>query len=75
MILQFTSEAIGTINYTVNFYNKNMEGSLTILEDKGTVKVGGQYLYELECQNIEGYTIEKLPEGSRPNNYGNYILG
>lgn len=73
VILQFTSGAIGTINYTVNSYNKNMEGSLTIFGDKGTVKVGGQYLNELEYQNIEGYTIEKLPEGNRPNNYGNYI--
>ncbi len=72
VILQFVSGAIGTINYTVNSYNKNMEGSLTIFGEKGTVKIGGQYLNELEYQNIEGYTIEKLPEGNKPNNYGNY---
>jgi len=71
--LEFYCGAIGTINYTVNSYNKNMEGSLTIFAEKGTVKIGGQYLNELEYQNIEGYQIKDLPEGNRPNNYGNYL--
>lgn len=72
VILQFRNGAIGSINYTVNSYQKNMEGSLTIFGEKGTVKIGGQYLNELEYQNIEGYRIENLPEGNKPNNYGNY---
>ena len=46
--LKFHSGALGTINYTVNSFNKNMEGSLTIFAEKGTVKIGGQYLNELE---------------------------
>jgi predicted dehydrogenase len=70
--LEFYNGAIGTINYTVNSYQKNMEGSLTIFAEKGSVKIGGQYLNELEYQNIEGYKIENLPEGNKPNNYGNY---
>lgn len=73
VILEFHSGAIGTINYTVNSFQKNMEGSLTIFGEKGTVKIGGQYLNELEYQNIEGYKIENLPEGNKPNNYGNYV--
>lgn len=72
VIVQFRNGAIGSINYTVNSYQKNMEGSLTIFGEKGTVKIGGQYLNELEYQNIEGYRIENLPEGNKPNNYGNY---
>lgn len=70
--LQFYNGAIGTINYTVNSYGKNMEGSLTIFAEKGSVKIGGQYLNELEYQNIEDYKIENLPEGNKPNNYGSY---
>jgi UDP-N-acetyl-2-amino-2-deoxyglucuronate dehydrogenase len=73
VILKFYNGAIGTINYTVNSYNKNMEGSLTIFGEKGTVKIGGQYINELEYQNIEGYRIENLAEGNKPNNYGNYL--
>lgn len=70
--LEFYNGALGTINYTVNSYGKNMEGSLTIFGEKGTVKIGGQYLNELEYQNIEGYKIENLPEGNKANNYGTY---
>lgn len=70
--LEFNNGALGTINYTVNSYGKNMEGSLTIFGEKGTVKIGGQYLNELEYQNIEGFKIENLPPGNAANNYGAY---
>ncbi len=72
IILQFQNGAIGTINYTVNSFQKNMEGSLTIFGEKGTVKIGGQYLNELEYQQIQDYKIEHLPVGNTANNYGNY---
>lgn len=70
--VEFYNGAIGTINYTVNSYKKNMEGSITLFGEKGTVKVGGQYLNELEYQNIEGYTIDNLRESGKPNDYGDY---
>jgi predicted dehydrogenase len=72
VILKFHNGAIGTINYTVNSYKKNMEGSLTIFGDKGTVKIGGQYLNELEYQQIEGVEITNLEQGNKANNYGEY---
>ncbi|MNR01443.1 hypothetical protein D3C85_1172480 [compost metagenome] len=49
-----------------------MEGSLTIFGEKGTVKIGGQYLNELEYQNIDGFEFKDLPEGNKANNYGTY---
>jgi UDP-N-acetyl-2-amino-2-deoxyglucuronate dehydrogenase len=73
VIMEFYNGAIGTINYTVNSYEKNMEGSLTIFAEKGTVKIGGQYLNELEYQNISDFKIENLAEGNKPNNYGTYM--
>ncbi len=72
VILELYNGAIGTINYTVNSHQKNMEGSLTIFAEKGTVKIGGQYLNELEYQNIEGFTFDELPTGNKANNYGDY---
>ena len=71
--LKFYNGALGTINYTVNSYKKNMEGSITIFAEKGTVKIGGQYLNELEYQMIEDIDIKDLPEGNPPNLYGEYI--
>jgi predicted dehydrogenase len=71
--LEFYNGALGTINYTVNSYNKNMEGSLTLFAEKGTVKIGGQYLNELEYQNVEGFEFKNIPAGNKANNYGSYI--
>lgn len=70
--LEFYNGALGTINYTVNSYGKNMEGSLTIFGEKGTVKIGGQYLNELEYQNIQDFEFRDLPVGNTANNYGTY---
>lgn len=70
--MEFFNGAIGTINYTVNSYRKNMEGSLTIFGEKGTVKIGGEYLNELEYQNIEGFQFSNLESSNKPNDYGTY---
>ena len=72
VILKFENGALGTVNYTVNAHQKNMEGSLTVFGEKGTIKVGGQYLNELEYQNIENYSIETIEESSKANQYENY---
>jgi UDP-N-acetyl-2-amino-2-deoxyglucuronate dehydrogenase len=72
VMLEFKSGVIGTINYTVNSFEKNMEGSLTIFGEKGTVKIGGQYLNELEYQRIRDYNIDNLPAGNIANQYGTY---
>jgi predicted dehydrogenase len=72
VILEMENGALATINFTVNSYNRNMEGSITIFAERGTVKVGGQYLNVLEYQNIENYEITGLPESRPANDYGFY---
>lgn len=72
VIMEFDNGVQGGLHYTVNSYGKNMEGSITLLGEKGTVKVGGQYLNELEYQQIEGFSIDDLLPGNPPNNYGHY---
>lgn len=72
-VLRFQNGALGTMHFTVNSYKQNMEGSITIFGEKGTVKVGGQYLNELEYQMVEDTTIDDLPEGNPPNLYEGYV--
>jgi UDP-N-acetyl-2-amino-2-deoxyglucuronate dehydrogenase len=64
--------AIGSLNYTVNSFEKNMEGSFTVFGEKGTVKIGGQYLNELEYCRVNGITEPDLPKGNPANGYGYY---
>lgn len=72
VIVEFAGGALGTINYTVNSFNNNMEGSITVFGERGTVKIGGQYLNVLEYQSIENYEISGLPASRPANDYGFY---
>ncbi len=69
---QFENGALGTLHVSINAYLKNMEGSLTILAEKGSVKVGGEYLNLLEYQLLEGTQIPELSSGNSANDYGTY---
>jgi predicted dehydrogenase len=71
--LEFNNGVLGSIHYTVNSYNKNLEGSLTIFAEKGTVKIGGEYLNVLEYQHVEGFEFKDIPVGNKANNYGSYV--
>jgi UDP-N-acetyl-2-amino-2-deoxyglucuronate dehydrogenase len=46
--LRWRSGALGTVNVSMLTYPKNMEGSITILGEKGTVRVGGVAVNEIQ---------------------------
>jgi UDP-N-acetyl-2-amino-2-deoxyglucuronate dehydrogenase len=46
--LRWRSGAMGTLNVTMLTYDKNMEGSITILGEKGTVRIGGVAVNEIQ---------------------------
>lgn len=70
--VKFSNGIIGSLNFTNNAYKANMEGSITIFAEKGTIKIGGQYLNKLEYQRLDGEAIPELDEVVRPNDYGTY---
>jgi predicted dehydrogenase len=71
-ILRFYNGAIGSVNFTINAFARNMEGSLTLFCEKGTVKIGGQYLNEIEYQQVKDLAPAQLKTGRPPNEYGEY---
>ena len=71
-ILKMKSGAIGTLNYTINSYSKNLEGSFLVFGEKGSVKIGGQYLNTLEWFDVEGEAGPILSQAQLPNDYGYY---
>ena len=54
-ILQFRSGIIASINVTMLTYPKNFEGSITIIGEKGTVKVGGVAVNKIEKWEFDEY--------------------
>ena len=46
--IQWRSGALGSINVTMLTYPKNLEGSITIIGEKGTVRIGGVAVNKIE---------------------------
>lgn len=71
--LKFESGVIGSLLWTTCVYKKNYEGSITIIGEKGTIKIGGKYLNKIEYWDVKDCP---LPEDElfedQPNNYGKY---
>jgi UDP-N-acetyl-2-amino-2-deoxyglucuronate dehydrogenase len=68
----FENGGSGCINYSTSVWDKNFESSMTIVGSNGTVKVGGQYMNEVEYCHIKDYKMPKLEESNPPNDYGIY---
>jgi len=73
-ILRFRSGALGVIEVTMLTYPQNMEGSLTILGEKGTVKIGGMAVNKVEhWEFADQKPDDELARGldsNPPNVYG-----
>ncbi len=74
VVVKFKNGALGIVEATTCTFPKNMEGSITILGEKGTAKIGGMAMnkidhwefsdFENEDENIKGYATNP------PNVYG-----
>jgi len=72
IIFDFVREGMGEINYSTSVWGQNFESSITLIGEKGTVKVGGQYMGQIDYCNIENYQQPELPAANPPNDYGSY---
>ena len=69
---EFVNGGFGSINYSTSVWDKNFESSITIIGKNGTIKVGGQYMNEVEYCHIKDYVMPALPPSNPPNDYGPY---
>jgi predicted dehydrogenase len=68
----FVKGGMGSINYSTAVADRNLESSITIIGEKGSVKIGGQYMNEVEVCNIPGYEMPELAPTNPGNDYGAY---
>jgi len=68
----FVNGGMGCINFSTAVVDRNFESSMTVLAENGTVKIGGQYMNELEYCNIRNYTMPDLEASNPANDYGLY---
>ncbi len=68
----FVNGGMGSFNFSTSIWNQNLESSITIIAEKGTVKVGGQYMNEVQTSIIKDYIMPELLPVNPPNDYGSY---
>lgn len=66
----FINGGKGCFNYSTSIFNQNFESTLTVVGEKGTIKIGGQYMEKVEYCDIENYKMPVLPPSNPPNDYG-----
>lgn len=68
----FVDGGMGSLNYSTAVWDRNLESSITIVAENGSIKVGGQYMNEVEYCHIKDYAMPTLAESNPPNDYGQY---
>ncbi len=69
---EFVNGGIGILNYSTAVWDTNLESSLLVIGEKGSIKVGGQYMNEVEYCHVKDYTMPTLAEAGPANDYGHY---
>lgn len=70
--LSYSSGLTGGIHYSINSFEKNMESSLTILAQNGSIRIGGPSCNLIEYQSIKNDYWQMEEESPETNRYGSY---
>ncbi len=68
----FVNGGMGCLNYSTAVWDTNLESSITVVAENGSVKVGGQYMNEVEYCHVKDYEFTALPPSNPANDYGHY---
>ncbi|WP_205748270.1 Gfo/Idh/MocA family protein [Dyadobacter bucti] len=68
----FVNGGMGSLNYSTSIWNQNLESSMTIIAENGSVKIGGQYMDKVEICNVKDYQMPQLAPTNPGNDYGAY---
>jgi len=68
----FKQGGMGCINYSTSVWNRNLESSMTIVGENGSIKIGGQYMNEVEYCHVKDYEMPELAPTNPGNDYGAY---
>lgn len=68
----FLNGGSGVLNFSTAVWDKNLESSMTIIAEKGAVKIGGQYMDKVEYCHVQNYEMPELAPTNPGNDYGAY---
>lgn len=62
----------GTFTFSISSPHSNFESSITVMGTQGTVRIGGQYMDQMDAFNLPGTSRPELSQVPPPNDYGGY---
>jgi len=68
----FTNGGMGSLNYSTSVWDANLESSMTVIAEHGSLKIGGQYMDKVEYCHIKNYDMPILSPTNPGNDYGAY---
>jgi len=68
----FVNGGTGTLNFSTSVWDKNLESSMTIIAEKGSIKINGQYMDKVEYCHVKDYIMPELKPTNPGNDYGAY---
>lgn len=68
----FQNGGSGVMSFSTSTWDKNLESSMTIIAENGTIKIGGQYMENVEYCHIKDYILPEIAPTNPGNDYGAY---
>jgi len=68
----FVNGGMGCLNFSTSVWDKNLESTMTIIAEKGSVKICGQYMDKVEYCHVKDYVMPVLKPTNPGNDYGAY---
>lgn len=69
LLFSIQPDVLVQFNYTIACFEKNLESSITIIGEKGSIQIGGQYMNELKVCELKDPLPEPAPTLSIPPNH------
>ena len=60
----------GTLSYSPAVWDRNLESSLTVVAERGSLRIAGQYMDQVEYCHLADYEMPALPPTNPANDYG-----
>lgn len=71
-VFEFENNIMGCLSFSTNTFNKNFEASITILGEKGSIKIGGTYMNKIDYVNVDFEYQLPNERIACANNYNSY---
>lgn len=68
----FLRGGIGSLSFTTSVWDRNLESSMTVIAENGCVKIGGQYMNEVEYCHVKNFSMPALAATNPANDYNGY---